>query len=274
MQKITWILKNELLSGLLSLYFPLWTSSLSRSHFPLILNCVSCYWFSSDFSRWFYNAFDVDIFPIRIGKLLPFFFFFQSFYYLLYETRVPLFSSWEIPFPHLFMFAFFIFLSKWRYECETCVAGAKKYNNTFNFEANKWHAFTISIARHLWYWFLWIETTLRPFSPYFIPFSIEYNLNLQTLLFVSEHKLENGYGVYAILFLSLSVNLHHFFSLSQVFNLATVDCITKQNRFGKWEQFSWWDSSSFAITITTFRGLKNARKFPLSGRWFQFQIAG
>lgn len=73
---------------------------------------------------------------------------------------------------------------------------------------------------------------------------------------------------------SVSVNLHHFFSLSQVFNLATVDCITKQNRFGKWEQFSWWDSSSFAITITTFRGLKNARKFPLSGRWFQFQIAG
>lgn len=145
MQKITWILKNELLSGLLSLYFPLWTSSLSRSHFPLILNCVSCYWFSSDFSRWFYNAFDVDIFPIRFGKLLPFFPFFQSFYYLLFETRVPLFSSWEIPFPHLFMFAFFIFLSKWRYECETCVAGAKKYNNTFNFEANKWHAFTISM---------------------------------------------------------------------------------------------------------------------------------
>lgn len=121
-----------------------------------------------------------------------------------------------LPFIYVCIFHFSLLFRLLRCECETCVAGAKKYNNTFNFEANKRHAFTISIARHSWYWFLWIETTLRPFSPYFIPFSIEYNLNLQTLLFVSEHKLENGYGVYAILFLSLCQSSPFLFSLSSI----------------------------------------------------------
>lgn len=124
-----------------------------------------------------------------------------------------------LPFIYVCIFHFSLLFRLLRYECETCVAGAKKYNNTFNFEANKWHAFTISIARHLWYWFLWIETTLRPFSPYFIPFSIEYNLNLQTLLFVSEHKLENGYGVYAILFLSLSLSIFAISFLSVKYSI-------------------------------------------------------
>lgn len=154
------------------------------------------FWF---FLRWFYNihfVFFGGILPIlnwRIALDSPL--TVSNAYYLLYETGARHFMSRERKkksIHHLFAFIFdflffvanFILSCLAKCMCKTCFcyfAGTKKsnkikYYNTFNFEANKWHAFTMSIGKAFMTLVSANRNNLKTFFALFHPFLLKYTI--------------------------------------------------------------------------------------------------